>query len=555
MMNRSLLLPISVLGVLALLPVSGAAGDSAYDVFHLHAGGFEKGLGTLRVADLRVGYVGLLNKNDNFNTSCAYFLAHAELGAFGRQEKLTIRLGRRKYVFVPLVGVTTVPYKAISDDCASTLLRRATTAEEGEKATRGALERLTGTRIPILPEGPSYPVVHSVILNRGASHKQTQGTLSVRGLIVHYSDSSDRLYDFSVACSDFEESRSIGRHSELQLAGREFFDHFQDKKMSTAFPSRKQIYDGITAQCSAALNEQGQREARLSALNQLRQATEATERAEEQRRIAEAQRVAKETAFRDSILKAWRAAEEREAFTTIRGDYNLSSPDSRHWKTTLDLPDADECYLLRNTASAPTQSWTYVCQFPGTEYERLVNSVQSVLGIAYQPDQLASAASVNQVFFSDPSRPSKRLVLTKIQTPDQSTVLLRIGANQQVSGPPDMPGVAQQGNPGISVVDEIAAVVKSGRYAALPTPVIQPGVVTPAGSALLTVQNETAYTLTVLFSGPGERRIEIAPRSSTSVNLTSGTYKVLGRVNASNVLPSYGEHQLAGAASIRFYIQ
>ncbi len=109
--------------------------------------------------------------------------------------------------------------------------------------------------------------------------------------------------------------------------------------------------------------------------------------------------------------------------------------------------------------------------------------------------------------------------------------------------------------PQVSIAQEVDAVVQSGRYVPLPVPIPQTGAGAPAGKAILNVQNDTAYTLTVLFSGPGEERVEVASSSSLAVNLAAGTYKVVGRVNTPNVLPSYGQHQLAGAASIRFYVQ
>jgi hypothetical protein len=69
------------------------------------------------------------------------------------------------------------------------------------------------------------------------------------------------------------------------------------------------------------------------------------------------------------------------------------------------------------------------------------------------------------------------------------------------------------------------------------------------------VKNDTAYSLTVLFGGPSEQRVELAPSSSTSVNLLSGSYKIVGRVNAANVTPSYGDYSLdATSAGIEFYV-
>ena len=70
------------------------------------------------------------------------------------------------------------------------------------------------------------------------------------------------------------------------------------------------------------------------------------------------------------------------------------------------------------------------------------------------------------------------------------------------------------------------------------------------------VKNDTAYTLTALFSGPTDRRVEVAPGGSIAVDLLPGSYKLVGRVNAPNVLPSYGEHVFnASSSGVKFYIQ
>jgi hypothetical protein len=74
--------------------------------------------------------------------------------------------------------------------------------------------------------------------------------------------------------------------------------------------------------------------------------------------------------------------------------------------------------------------------------------------------------------------------------------------------------------------------------------------------AVFEVKNNTPYTLTALFSGPIERRVEVAPRGSISIDLQPGSYKLVGRVNAPNVLPSYGEHVFdASSTGVVFYIQ
>jgi len=76
------------------------------------------------------------------------------------------------------------------------------------------------------------------------------------------------------------------------------------------------------------------------------------------------------------------------------------------------------------------------------------------------------------------------------------------------------------------------------------------------GFAACEVKNDTAYTLTTLFSGPTDRRVEVPPGGVIFVELTPGAYKVVGSVDAPDVLPSYGDHSFdAGGTNLTFYVQ
>jgi hypothetical protein len=107
----------------------------------------------------------------------------------------------------------------------------------------------------------------------------------------------------------------------------------------------------------------------------------------------------------------------------------------------------------------------------------------------------------------------------------------------------------------LTIREEVEKIM-SGKYTPLP-PIQTTGVSASGnGMAVFEVKNDTAYTLTVLFSGPTERRLELAPGASISVELLPGSYKLVGRVNAPNVLPSYGEHLFnLGSSGVKFYIQ
>jgi hypothetical protein len=101
----------------------------------------------------------------------------------------------------------------------------------------------------------------------------------------------------------------------------------------------------------------------------------------------------------------------------VRGDFDLASP-TPVWKTKLSIPYAEQCVLIKSAEVQNAASpWTFACRFSPNDsnrritYERIIERVQSALGLKYQPD--ATAANVNQVFFTESSKPDWKLVVTK----------------------------------------------------------------------------------------------------------------------------------------------
>jgi hypothetical protein len=115
---------------------------------------------------------------------------------------------------------------------------------------------------------------------------------------------------------------------------------------------------------------------------------------------------------------------------------------------------------------------------------------------------------------------------------------------------PVVPALPSNGDIGRQI-DEIA---KSGRYTTLP----QAQATTSGGYGLpnISLENQTAYELTVMVAGPLERSVTISPGSSQTVTLPVGTYRVVGRINASNVLPFFGTQQFSAGTSYQesFYV-
>lgn len=75
------------------------------------------------------------------------------------------------------------------------------------------------------------------------------------------------------------------------------------------------------------------------------------------------------------------------------------------------------------------------------------------------------------------------------------------------------------------------------------------------GSNIITVSNDTQYTLTLLYSGPDSKRLVLSPRSSGSVRLPNGTYRVAASVAATNVRSYAGTETLSGGGyDVSYYI-
>lgn len=193
----------------------------------------------------------------------------------------------------------------------------------------------------------------------------------------------------------------------------------------------------------------------------------------------------------------------------------------------------------------------------GDDYEATVKLVQSVLNLPYQPDERAE--NVNRVFFADPSKPASRLFVSKAS---EDTIDISVAAVRSPGATPAAPDAALfRGVPTMmptepTISDEFGK-IKSGPHTSMPH--AQRSTASDAGTSgrtTMTVQNSTAYELSVFFKGPVSKKLTLAPGASQDVDLEPGTFEVGGRVAAANVLPFYGEETYAGSASysLKFYI-
>jgi hypothetical protein len=94
-----------------------------------------------------------------------------------------------------------------------------------------------------------------------------------------------------------------------------------------------------------------------------------------------------------------------------------------------------------------------------------------------------------------------------------------------------------------SIRAQIESVEQGGRYTKLPQADAESGSDVPAGVCVQIFENRTTYTLTVLFGGPVEREERIPAGGSGRIQLPAGIYKVVGRVPAPDVLPSFREQR------------
>src|ERR1035437_3885873 len=377
--------------------------------------------GILRVVGLSVVYSEPDNPREDFSFFCEDFPG----GGTSRWKYGMITVRPNPTKAVTFFGSDAI-LNFVSTACAAAR-GKITRAAEGEdqkrEETRGELRLLTGREIPMELGGPSYSVAHG---HRGG--KQAPGTFSVNGLAVEYIEPGERTHQFGFPCKSFDDlvkfdGATLNGSSKIHVTGREFFDHVKDKTLARQLPSAKAVYEGMRDQCRAALGKEDQLETELAPLQAKRRAAEASERADAERRAEQSREatIAKQSAervanFRDGILTALHAAEEPDPFSSIRGDFDLSGSDSRQWKTSLQLPDAERCALLKTAVPTVTaaSAWTFGCLFraSGDGYEGMVKSLQSVLNLPYQPDE--KAVKINQVFFADPSKLAWRLFVAKM---------------------------------------------------------------------------------------------------------------------------------------------
>jgi hypothetical protein len=102
---------------------------------------------------------------------------------------------------------------------------------------------------------------------------------------------------------------------------------------------------------------------------------------------------------------------------------------------------------------------------------------------------------------------------------------------------------------------EIARILNRGPVSALPTrQVSQSG---SSGLPTLAITNSTQYSLRILASGPTPGDYTILPGATQDITVSPGSYKIVGTVSSSDVLPFSGTEDYASGTRYiyRFYIK
>ncbi|RPI03312.1 MAG: hypothetical protein EHM72_01865 [Calditrichaeota bacterium] len=73
---------------------------------------------------------------------------------------------------------------------------------------------------------------------------------------------------------------------------------------------------------------------------------------------------------------------------------------------------------------------------------------------------------------------------------------------------------------------------------------------------VIEIENQTRYNLTVRYSGPQSKRLNLPPRTTLELILPNGEYRVAASVNAGGIIPFAGVQRLEGGEySSRYFIR
>lgn len=104
------------------------------------------------------------------------------------------------------------------------------------------------------------------------------------------------------------------------------------------------------------------------------------------------------------------------------------------------------------------------------------------------------------------------------------------------------------------IIDLEVAEITRGEHGKLPP--AAPVQITGGTEALVEIENQTRYTLTVRYSGRQSYRFDLTAGQTQEVNLATGSYQVAATVSSPGVIPYAGSDTLQGGKySSKFYIE
>jgi hypothetical protein len=233
------------------------------------------------------------------------------------------------------------------------------------------------------------------------------------------------------------------------------------------------------------------------------------------------------------------------------------------WRASINLPGAKTCEIteleVRDGKGAPlpgqNRQPSYVCDMGVVAPTRFVPAIEAALGPGWQAGDCDSEAMKSA---RPPGTPAP-ICFRKLEAGSLSEYTkVYVGSNSRTEKNIAISVLSSitlvDGAVKASYKDEAGGVVNAiGRiqassHASLPE--LQPG----SGAGPLTIENETAASLTIYFSGTTDWKEIIPPHSSTHVSLNPGVYKVAGELSDKSVTPFFGVRSYSGGETERFYI-
>jgi hypothetical protein len=227
----------------------------------------------------------------------------------------------------------------------------------------------------------------------------------------------------------------------------------------------------------------------------------------------------------------------------VTDDELLRGKDAESPAANLTLQGADECRVATSTIDGTR---FFVCTFnlAGRSTEEVAQDYVRLVRMVEKATNTHVLRNVTPI-----------AIVTATGEQRHATLENGIGVHENLSGsfrqvsidvsPPSKVATVP-GNP----TDVAGSVARIEQSAHLNLPPLSPG----PGIGPITIRNDTVSTLTVYLTGPTFQRQVILPRSSVTVTMNPGVYKLAGELDDKSVLPFFGVRNYSGGETERFYL-